>query len=74
MHLLVWGDYKFPETLLDFVAAGHGDQLVRFMKSGISDRLDGHKAWAGVFGQSADSPVFFLVRELCRLRCRRRNW
>ena len=67
MHLLVWGEYNFPETLLEFIAAGHGDQLVQFMKSGQSDKLDGHKAWAGVFGQSASSPVFFLVREFCRL-------
>src|SRR5208337_684891 len=53
MHLLVWGEYNFPETLLEFIDAGHGDQLVQFIKSGQSDKLDGHKAWAGVFGQSA---------------------
>ena len=63
IHKLVWEDH-FPETLLDLVQAGRGAQLLNFLKSG---QLSGQQAWVGVFGQSAGTPLFFLVRELCRL-------
>ena len=33
----------------------------------VCGTLSGQNSWVGVFGQSAGAPLFFLVRELCRL-------
>jgi hypothetical protein len=63
IHRLVWEDH-FPATLLELVEAGRGADLLHFLKTG---HLPGQKAWVGVFGQSAGAPLFFVVRELCRL-------
>lgn len=63
IHKLVWED-GFPDTLLRLTQAGRGGELLNFLKTGT---LSGQKSWVGVFGQSAGAPLFFLVRELCRL-------
>jgi hypothetical protein len=63
IHRLVWED-QFPATLLELVEAGRGADLLNFLKTG---HLPRQQAWVGVFGQSAGSPLFFVVRELCRL-------
>lgn len=63
IHRLVWED-QFPATLLDLVQAGRAADLLNFLKTGY---LPGQRPWVGVFGQSAGAPLFFVVRELCRL-------
>jgi hypothetical protein len=63
IHQLVW-ENQFPATMLELVRSGHGANLVNFLHTG---QLPGQPAWVGVFGQSAGSPLFFVVRELCRL-------
>lgn len=63
IHKLVWED-EFPDTLLRLTQSGRGGELLNFLKTGT---LSGQKTWVGVFGQSAGVPLFFLVRELCRL-------
>ena len=63
IHRLVWED-QFPATLLDLVQAGRSADLLNFLKTGY---LPGQRPWVGVFGQSAGVPLFFVVRELCRL-------
>ncbi|MDR3577809.1 MAG: hypothetical protein P4L50_28415 [Anaerolineaceae bacterium] len=63
IHRLVWQD-QFPATLLELVQAGRSADLLNFLKTGY---LPGQKPWLGVFGQSAGAPLFFVVRELCRL-------
>lgn len=63
IHKLVWED-EFAATLLLLVQAGRGGELLNFLKTGT---LSGQANWVGVFGQSAGAPLFFLVRELCRL-------
>jgi hypothetical protein len=63
IHKLVWED-EFPDTLLRLTESGRGGELLNFLKTGT---LSGQKTWIGVFGQSAGVPLFFLVRELCRL-------
>lgn len=63
IHRLVW-DEDFPTTLMELVNDGRGEQLLDFLKTGS---LPGQKPWIGVFGQSAGAPLFFIVRELCRL-------
>lgn len=65
IHRLVWSD-GFPAVLLK-LAQSHerGPELLNFLRSG---QLSGQRAWEGVFGQSAGVPLFFLVRELRRLR------
>jgi len=63
IHKLVW-EHDFPATILDLLKAGQGENLLNFLRSG---HLRGQPSWTGVFGQSAGSPLFFLVRELCRL-------
>ena len=63
IHKLVWED-EFPETLLRLTQSGRGGELLNFLKTGT---LSGQKTWVEVFGQSAGVPLFFLVRELCRL-------
>ena len=63
IHKLVW-ESEFPATLLDLIRSGHGQHLLNFLRTG---HLPGQPSWVGVFGQSAGSPLFFLIRELCRL-------
>jgi hypothetical protein len=63
IHRLVWDD-DFPATLMELVNDGRGNQLMNFLRTGF---LPGQKPWIGVFGQSAGAPLFFIVRELCRL-------
>ncbi len=63
IHTLVW-ENEFPSVLLELVNKGRGTDLLAFLKTG---HISGQKSWVGVFGQSAGSPLFFLVRELCRL-------
>ena len=63
IHRLVWEDL-FPATLLELVHVGRAADLLNFLKTGY---LPGQKPWVGVFGQSAGGPLFFVVRELCRL-------
>jgi len=63
IHRLVWED-QFPATLLELVQTGRAADLLNFLKTGY---LPGQKPWVGVFGQSAGAPLFFVVRELCRL-------
>lgn len=63
IHRLVWED-QFPATLLQLVQTGRSAELPNFLKTGF---LPGQKPWVGVFGQSAGAPLFFVVRELCRL-------
>lgn len=63
IHRLVWDD-EFPTTLMELLSDGRGNQLMNFLRTGF---LPGQKPWLGVFGQSAGAPLFFIVRELCRL-------
>jgi hypothetical protein len=63
IHRLVWEDH-FPATLLELVKVGRAADLLNLLKNGY---LPGQTPWKGVFGQSAGSPLFFIVRELCRL-------
>ena len=64
IHQLVWQD-DFPATVLELTHAPQAEALLHFMRAG---QLPGQRPWAGVFGQSAGSPLFFLIRELRRLR------
>jgi hypothetical protein len=63
IHRLVWDD-DFPATLMELLNDGRGNQLLNFLRTGF---LPGQNPWMGVFGQSAGAPLFFIVRELCRL-------
>jgi len=63
IHKLVWQD-DFPTTIVNLIRSGRGGSLLDFLKTGS---LPGQQPWIGVFGQSAGSPLFFLIRELCRL-------
>ena len=63
IHRLVW-DEDFHKTLMELVNDRRGEQLLNFLKTG---HLPGQKPWIGVFGQSAGAPLFFIIRELCRL-------
>ena len=63
IHRLVW-DEDFHKTLMELVNDRRGEQLLNFLKTGY---LPGQKPWIGVFGQSAGAPLFFIIRELCRL-------
>ena len=57
---------EFPAVLLDLVNQGHGGQLRQFLRTG---RLNGpdQPRWIGTFGQSANTPLGFIIRELVRL-------
>lgn len=63
IHRLVCAN-EFPAMMLALAHSPHAESLLEFMRAG---QLPGQGAWAGVFGQSAGSPLFFLVRELRRL-------
>jgi hypothetical protein len=64
VHSMVQND--FPAVLLDLVHQGHGEHLLQFLRTG---HLPGPEQprWIGTFGQSADTPLRFIVRELFRL-------
>ena len=65
MHRLVW-EYSFPAMILEQAKkAQSGRQLIEFIRSG---HLPGQAQWVGVVGQSIGSPLFFIIRELRRLR------
>ena len=65
VHRMVW-DNDFPAVLLDLVEQGHGRSLLQFLRTGQLPGLD-QRRWIGTFGQSADTPLQFIVRELFRL-------
>lgn len=56
----------FPSDLMRLVDEGHGQHLREFLSSG---RLPypNQQRWVGTFGQSAGSPLGFIIRELMRL-------
>ncbi len=56
----------FPSDLIRLVDEGHGQHLRDFLSSG---RLPGpdQQRWVGTFGQSSDTPLGFIIRELMRL-------
>ena len=57
---------EFPAVLLDLVNQGHGGQLRQFLRTGRLNGTD-QPRWIGTFGQSADTPLGFIIRELMRL-------
>lgn len=64
VHRMVQND--FPAVLLDLIREGHGEHLLQFLRTG---HLPGPEQarWIGTFGQSADTPLGFIIRELVRL-------
>ncbi len=64
VHELVW-QHEFADTVLRMASdPARAHELPQFLRSG---QIIGQKPWAGVLGQSAGAPLFFVVRELCRL-------
>jgi hypothetical protein len=64
IHQLVWQN-DFASVFLELASnPSKSSELLTFLRSG---RLIGQPPWVGVFGQSAGSPLFFLVRELRRV-------
>ena len=64
VHELVW-QHEFAGTVLRLASdPARALELPQFLRSG---QLAGQQPWAGVLGQSAGAPLFFVVRELCRL-------
>ena len=64
IHQLVW-ENDFASVLLDLASnPARSGEMLNFLRSG---QLIGQSPWVGVFGQSAGSPLFFLVRELRRI-------
>ena len=59
-------EHYFPATLMDLVESGHGPHLPHFLRTGFLPGPD-QSRWVGTFGQSAGSPLFFVIRELVRL-------
>ena len=59
-------DNEFPAVLLNLVNEGHGEHLLQFLRTGELPGPD-QPRWVGTFGQSADTPLRFLIRELFRL-------
>lgn len=64
VHRMVQND--FPAVLLELIQQGHGEHLPQFLRTGHLPGPD-QRRWIGTFGQSAGAPIFFVVRELCRL-------
>ncbi|MCW5556762.1 MAG: hypothetical protein KIT22_02800, partial [Verrucomicrobiae bacterium] len=62
VHRLVQND--FPSALLELVNQGHGEHLRQFLRTG---HLPNQPRWIGTFGQSAATPLGFIIRELIRL-------
>ena len=64
VHELVWNQ-QFADTVLGLLMDPERAMLLpQFLRDG---QLPGQQPWAGVLGQSAGAPLFFLTRELCRL-------
>ena len=62
-HLIYVND--FAAEVMDLAADSRGSaHLLQFLKTG---KIPGSRAHRGVLGQSAGSPLFFVVRELRRL-------
>lgn len=59
-------EHYFPATLMHLVVSGRGPQLPHFLRTGFLPGPD-QSRWVGTFGQSAGSPLFFVIRELVRL-------
>lgn len=57
---------EFPAVLLDLVHQGHGEHLRQFLRTGHLPGPD-QPRWIGTFGQSADTPLGFIIRELMRV-------
>ena len=57
---------EFPAVLLDLVKQGHGEHLRQFLSTGHIPGPD-QRPWIGTFGQSAATPLGFVIRELVRL-------
>lgn len=64
VHRMIVND--FPAVLLELVAQGRGGELPQFLRTGHLHGLQ-QPRWIGTFGQSADTPLGFIVRELVRL-------
>jgi hypothetical protein len=64
VHRMVQSD--FPAVLLDLVHEGHGEHMHQFLRTGHLPGPD-QPRWIGTFGQSADTPLGFIIRELARL-------
>jgi hypothetical protein len=64
VHRMVQND--FPAVLLDLVNQGHGEHLQQFLRTGHLPGPD-QRPWVGTFGQSADTPLGFIIRELVRI-------
>lgn len=57
---------ELPSTLLELAQMKQSsDSLVNFLRSG---KVPGSKNWVGAIGQSMNSPLFFILRELRRLQ------
>jgi hypothetical protein len=64
VHELVW-QHEFADTVLRLAGdPTRAQELPQFLRSG---HLAGQQPWAGVLGQSTGAPLFFVIRELCRL-------
>jgi hypothetical protein len=64
VHELIW-NREFADTVLRFMAdPERAAMLPQFLRDG---QLPGQSSWAGVLGQSAGTPLFFLTREMSRL-------
>ncbi len=64
VHDLIYNQ-QFAETVLELLGdSSRAGLLPNFMRDG---QLPGQPSWAGVLGQSAGVPLFFLTREFSRL-------
>ena len=64
VHELIWR-HGFVDTIQAILADPSRVRVFpQFLRDG---QLPGQEPWAGVLGQSAGAPLFFLTRELCRL-------
>jgi hypothetical protein len=65
VHRMVWVN-DFPAVLMELVDRGHAEHLPQFLRTGHLPGPD-QPRWVGTFGQSAATPLRFLIRELFRL-------
>ena len=66
VHRMVW-ENDFPAVLLELVQQERGEHLPQFLRTGHLPGPD-QPRWIGTFGQSADTPLRFIIRELVRLQ------
>lgn len=64
VHRMV--EHNFPSVLLNLIQQGYGQHLHVFLRTGQLPGPD-QPGWIGTFGQSADAPLGFIIRELFRL-------